>query len=70
MGWKDPRVRRTCLLLAPTISAVDAGMGLARWDSGLATRLTAASAVLAAIATILLLTAGLCDLWKNGAPPP
>jgi hypothetical protein len=70
MGWKDPRVRRTCLLLAPTFSAVDAGMGLARWDSGLGTRLSASSAVLAALATILFLTAGLWDLWRNGAPPP
>ncbi len=70
MDWKDPRVRRTCLLLAPTFTALDAGMGLARWDSGLATRLTAWSAALAAIATVLLLSAGLWDLWKNGAPPP
>ena len=69
MDWKDPRVRRTCLLLAPTFTAVDAGMGLARWDSGLGTGLTAWSAALAAIATILFLTAGLWDLWKNGAPP-
>jgi hypothetical protein len=70
MDLKDPRVRRTCLLLAPTFTALDAGMGLARWDGGLATRLTAWSAALAVIATALLLTAGLWDLWKNGAPPP
>jgi hypothetical protein len=70
VDWKDPRVRRTCFLLAPTFSAVDAGMGLARWDSGMATRLTASSAALAAIATVLLLTAGLWDLWRNDAPPP
>jgi hypothetical protein len=68
MNWKDPRVRRTCLLLAPTFSAFDAGMGLARWDGGLGTRLAALSAALAAIATILLLMVGLWDLWKNGAP--
>ncbi len=70
MDWKDPRVRRTCFLLAPTFTALNAGMGFARWDSGLATRLTALSAALAAIATILLLATGLWDLWKNGAPPP
>ncbi|MGO9771629.1 MAG: hypothetical protein ACLPSW_19185 [Roseiarcus sp.] len=70
MDWKDPRVRRTCLLLAPTFTALNAGMGLARWDSGLGTGLTAWSAALGMIATILFLTAGLWDLWKNGAPPP
>ena len=70
MDWKDPRVRRTCLLLAPTFTALDAGMGLARWDGGSATRLTALSAALAAIATVLFLAAGLWDLWKNDAPPP
>jgi hypothetical protein len=70
MDWKDPRVRRTCLLLAPTFTAVDAGMGLARWDSGSGTGLTAWSAALAAIATVLLLAVSLWDVWKNGAPPP
>jgi len=70
MDWKDPRVRRTCLLLAPTFTALNAGTELARWDSGSGTRLTAASAALAAIATVLFLAAGLWDLWKNGAPPP
>jgi hypothetical protein len=69
MNWKDPRVRRTCLLLAPAFTAFDAGMGFARWDGGLGTRLTASSAALAAIATVLFLMAGLWDLWKNGAPP-
>jgi hypothetical protein len=45
-------------------------MGLARWDSGVGTGLTAWSAVLAAIATVLFLAAGLWDLWKSDAPPP
>jgi len=70
MDLKDPRVRRTCLLLAPTACALNAGMGLARWDSGVGTGLTAWSAVLAAIATVLFLAAGLWDLWKSDAPPP
>lgn len=70
MNLKDPRVRRTCFLFAPTFTAVNAGMGLARWDSGLGTRLTAVSAALAAIATVLFLAVGLWDLWKNNAPPP
>jgi len=70
MNWKDPRVRRTCLLLALTFSAVNAGMGLSRWESGLGTGLTASSAVLAAVATVLFLAASLGDVWKDGAPRP
>ncbi len=70
MDLKDPRVRRTCLILAPTLTALNAGTVLERLDSGLGTRLTAWAAVLAVIATLLFLTAGIWDLWKNDAPPP
>ncbi len=70
MDLKDPRVHRTCLLLAPTFTALNAGTELSRWDSGLGTSLTASSAALAVIATVLLLAVGLWDVWKDGAPPP
>jgi hypothetical protein len=70
MDWKDPRVRRTCVLLALTLSALNAGMGLSRWEIGLGTRLTAASAVLAAVAMVLFLAASLWDVWKDRAPRP
>ncbi len=69
MDWKDPRARRTCILLALTFSALNAGMGLARWEIGLGTGLGASSAVLAAIATVLFLLAILWDVWTADAPP-
>jgi hypothetical protein len=70
MNLEGSRVRQTALLFALTFGALNAGTALARWEIGVATRLTVISAVLSASAIVLFLAASLWEVWKDRAPRP
>jgi hypothetical protein len=70
MNLRDPRMAQTAMVFAAIFAALNAGMALARFDIGAATKATVISGAFSAIAIVLFLAAILWGIWKDGARRP
>jgi hypothetical protein len=67
MDRRDPRLRKTVLLLCLMAVATNMGMAIGRLDSGIGGSSPVISGVLSSVAVVLVLYVLLRDVWKRDA---
>lgn len=67
---QDPRIAKTVWLFCLAVTANLMGMALGKLDSGIGTRLTVFTVILAAVSVAILLFLLVRDIWKRDAPRP
>jgi hypothetical protein len=67
---QDPRIARTIWLTCLAVTAILMGMALGKLDSGVGTRLTGFTLILAAVGAAIFLFLLVRDVWKRDAPRP
>jgi hypothetical protein len=67
MNRRDPRIRKTAILLCLTAVAINMGMALQQLDSGIGRNRPVILGVLSSLAVVLVLYVLLRDVWKRDA---